>query len=66
MGGKFYMSASLRDLLQDLSALVWASAKFSFSLGLSAVFHFVEQSLRTFCANGLMHFLRRLINKAKR
>ena len=40
-GGKFYMSASLRDLLQALSTLVWASAKLSFSLGLSAVFHFV-------------------------
>ena len=41
VGGKFYMSGSGRDLLQDLSTLVGASAKLSFSLGLSAVFHFV-------------------------
>ena len=61
VGGKFYISASLSDLLQDLSTLVWASAKLSFSLGLSAVFILFEQSLRTFCANGLMNFLRRLI-----
>ena len=40
-GRKFYMSASLRDLLQDLSTLVCASAKLSFSLGLSAFFYFV-------------------------
>ena len=60
-----------RQILHVRVSKGFASRPFYLGLGISKIVIFTwlecgfsflfEQSLRTFCANGLMHFLRRLI-----
>ena len=59
-----------RQILHVRVSKGFASRHFYLGLGISKIviftwlecgFYLFEQSLRTFCANGLMHFLRRLI-----